>query len=80
MNRLQKFVERGAYGEKPWRTAYAFGPGNLPEPGAGLEWKPVTSFRPADELIDNAGLKEVFNAALKDGCAVVMNPGRGEAR
>jgi hypothetical protein len=76
MNRLQKFVEQGAYGEKLGRTAYAFGPGNLPEPGAGLEWKPV----PADELIDNAGLKEVFKAALKDGCAVVMSPGRGEAR
>jgi hypothetical protein len=33
MHRLQKFVEQGRYGEKPGRTAYAFGPGNLPEPG-----------------------------------------------
>jgi hypothetical protein len=31
MNRLRKFVEQGAYREKPGRTAYAFGPGNLPE-------------------------------------------------
>ena len=74
MNRLQKFVEQGPYGEKPGRTAYAFGPDNLPEPGTGLEWKLVSSFSVADELIANAGLKDVFKAAIKDGCAVV---GRG---
>jgi hypothetical protein len=80
MNRLQKFVEQGPYGEKPGRTAYAFGPGNLPEPGAGLEWKPVTSFRPADELIENAGLKDIFKAAIKDGCAVVSARTSGDER
>ncbi len=37
MHRLQKFVEQGAYSEKPGRTAYTFGPGNLPEPGENLE-------------------------------------------
>jgi hypothetical protein len=71
MNRLQKFVEQGPYGEKPGRTAYAFGMDNLPEPGKDLEWEPVASFRPADELMENAGLKEVFKAALANGCAVV---------
>jgi hypothetical protein len=71
MNRLQKFVEQGPYGAKPGRTAYAFGPDNLPEPSTGLEWKPVTSFSAADELMENAGLKEVFKTALANGCAVV---------
>jgi hypothetical protein len=33
--------------------------------------KPVTSFSAADELMENAGLKEVFKTALADGCAVV---------
>jgi hypothetical protein len=33
MNRLQKFIEQGAYGEKPGRIAYAFGPSNVPEAG-----------------------------------------------
>jgi hypothetical protein len=70
MNRLQKFVEEGLHGEKPGRTAYAFGSGNLPKPGIGLEWKPVASFRPADELMENADLKEIFKAAIKNGCAV----------
>jgi hypothetical protein len=77
VNRLQKFVEQGAYGEKAGRTAYAFGPDNLPEPGKNLEWKPVTSFRPADELMENAGLKEVFQSAIAKGCAVV---GSGDER
>ena len=30
MNRLQKFVEQGAYGARPGRAAYARGQGNLP--------------------------------------------------
>jgi hypothetical protein len=71
MHRLQKFVEQGPYGEKPGRTAYALRLDNLPAPGKGLKWKPVTSFRPADDLMENAGLKEVFQAAIMNGCAVV---------
>jgi hypothetical protein len=71
MNRLQKFVEQGPCGEKPGRTAYAFGPNNLPEPSTGLGWKLATSFSAADELMENAGLKEVFKAALANGCSVV---------
>jgi hypothetical protein len=73
MNRLQKFVEQGTYGEGPGRTAYAFGPGNLPEPGKDLQWRPVASFCPADELIENAGLKEIFQSAIANGCAVVSS-------
>jgi hypothetical protein len=71
MNWLQKFVEQGPYGEKPGRTAYAFSPDHLPAPSKDLEWQPVTSFRPADELLADTGLKEVFQAALTNGCAVV---------
>jgi hypothetical protein len=36
-----------------------------------LEWKPVNSFRAADELMEHAGLKEVFKAAIADGYAIV---------
>jgi hypothetical protein len=32
MNRLQKFVEGSSNGKQSGRTAYAFGPDNLPEP------------------------------------------------
>jgi hypothetical protein len=71
MNRLQKFVEQGRYGEKPGRTAYAFGPGNLPEPSANMEWKPVTPFSAADEVMRDEGLKDVFKVAITEGCAFV---------
>jgi hypothetical protein len=71
MNRLRKCVEQGTYGEKPGRTAYALRPDNLPAPSKGLKWKPVASFRPADELMVNAGLIEAFQAAIMTGCAVV---------
>jgi hypothetical protein len=71
MNRLQKFTEQGPCGEKPGRTAYAFGPGNLPAAANGLEWKPVTPFSAADEVMRDDRLKDVFKAAIANGCAVI---------
>ncbi|WP_369722018.1 hypothetical protein AB8Z38_34620 [Bradyrhizobium sp. LLZ17] len=72
MNRLQKFVEQGAsYGERPGRTAYAFNAAMLPEPTKGLDWRPVTGFSAADEVLADAGLKQVFEAAIKHGYALV---------
>lgn len=55
MNRLKKFVEQGAYGERPARTAYAFNASALPEPTKGLDWRPVTNFSAADEVLADAG-------------------------
>ncbi len=71
MNRLQKFVEHRSDGDTLGRVAYAFGPVNLPEPTPGFEWQAVSSFNPGDELIKNVRLKEVFRAAIVNGCAVV---------
>jgi hypothetical protein len=71
MNRLRKFVERGAAGVRRGRTAYAFTPSVLPEPRAGLDWRPVADFSAADELLAEPNLKLVFEAALKSGCAIV---------
>ncbi|MCP3397799.1 MULTISPECIES: hypothetical protein [unclassified Bradyrhizobium] len=73
MNRLQKYVEQGSDGERPGRTAYAFNATVLPEPKNGFDWRPVRDFSSADEVLRNAGLKEVFEAAIKHGYAVV-NP------
>ena len=44
---------------------------SLPEASPGFEWQTVPSFNPGDELIRSAGLKEVFRAAIVNGCAVV---------
>jgi hypothetical protein len=49
MNRLQKFVERGADGIEPGRIAYAFSQDNLPPPAENFEWTAVPSFQAAEE-------------------------------
>ena len=72
MNRLQMFVEHsvtGGYRSK--RAAYAFAPENLPPPGENLEWKTVSSFNAADEIMRDAGLKDIFIQAVEKGCAIV---------
>lgn len=71
MHRLQKFVERGAAGERLGRTAYAFNASTLPEPKKGLDWRPVADFSAAEEVLADASLKQVFEAALKYGYAVI---------
>ncbi|WFU39872.1 hypothetical protein QA640_36975 [Bradyrhizobium sp. CB82] len=71
MNRLQKFVERGAFGEGPGRAAYVLDPAKLPEPSSGFEWHIVGDFLPGDAILTDPKLKQVFEAALKRGCAVV---------
>jgi hypothetical protein len=60
MNRLMKFVEQGAYGEKSGRTAFAWKLSSLPPPLEGMDWRPASSFNAADELVANAGLTKVF--------------------
>jgi hypothetical protein len=56
------------------------GRGNLPEPGKNLEWKPVTSFSVADELIKDPGLKDVFKTAFSNSYAVVSRETAGDER
>ena len=70
MKRLQKFVERGAYGEGPGRTAYALDPAKLPDP---LKWRVVDDFKPGEAILANQGLKSVFQRALEYGVALVSS-------
>lgn len=70
MNRLQKFIEQGAFGERSGRTAYAFNATVLPEPTKGLDWRPVHDFSPGDAILQDPGLKQVFASAIKYGYAV----------
>ena len=44
MNRLQKFIERRADGERSGRVAYAFASSLLPEPAEGMDWRVAPSF------------------------------------
>ena len=72
MNRVQMFVEHsvtGGYRSK--RAAYAFALENLPPPGENLEWKAVSSFNAADEIMRDAGLKDILQTSGRKGCAIV---------
>jgi hypothetical protein len=74
MNRLQKFVEQGADGGEPGRTAYAFSQDKLPSSGENLEWKSVPSFNAADEVMLDPGLKDLFMKAIEEGFAILAPP------
>jgi hypothetical protein len=74
MNRLAKFVEKGAYGEGPGRTAYVMDETDLPAALDGMEWRQIDTFNASDELSKHPGLKEVFRVAIDEGCAVIAAP------
>lgn len=80
MNPLQKFVEQGACGEKPGRTAYAFGMSKLPAPNTGMEWRLDAAFNAAEEVLRDSSLGDVFQAAIADGCSVVSARTSGDER
>jgi hypothetical protein len=69
--RLQKFVERGSYGEDPARAAYVLNVSALPRPAKGKEWQRIDSFSAAEEVLNDPALKSVFKTAIDKGCAVV---------
>ena len=75
MNRLQKFEERGAFGEGPARVAYVLDPTKLPAAANGFEWRAVSGFRPGDAILQDPALKEVFAAAIKNGYTIAARGG-----
>jgi hypothetical protein len=75
VNRLKKFIERRADGERSGRIAYAFDGSSLPQPAEGMDWRVAPSFSAANELLNDASLAEVFKAAIDRGYAVVTRSG-----
>jgi hypothetical protein len=71
MNRLKKLIEQGSFGERPGRVAYVLDPKALPEAAAGLEWRVIDDFSPGDAMLEDSGLKTVFEHALRNGYAIV---------
>jgi hypothetical protein len=71
VNRLQKFIEQGSYGEKSGRVAYAFVSSTLPPPSNGMDWQIAPPFNVADELLKDPGLKDVLKAAIQNGYALI---------
>jgi hypothetical protein len=71
VTRLQKFIEQGPYGEKSRRVAYVFRLDLLPEAGESMTWQHAKSFNSTEDLLRDAGLKDVFKAAVDKGCVIV---------
>lgn len=71
MKRMQKFEERGAFGEGPGRFAYAIDPAKLPASTKGFDWRPVTGFDAESALRKEPSLRPILEEALKHGLAIV---------
>ena len=69
---IQKFVERGAYGEGPGRTAYVLKFSSLPQAAQDMNWEKADSFSAAEEVLNDAALKAVFEAAIDNGLAIIQ--------
>jgi hypothetical protein len=71
VNRLRRLIETASSGEKTGRVAYVLKRETLPAAQAGFEWREDESFSAAEAVLADAGLKDVFSAAIKNGHAVV---------
>jgi hypothetical protein len=71
--RLQKFIERSSHSDDLGRTAYVLDASALPRPSKGMEWQKIDSFSAAEEVLNDPGLKSVFNTAMNHGFAVVTD-------
>jgi hypothetical protein len=49
--RLQKFIERGARDEGPFRVAFVLDVSALPQPAKGKEWHRIDSFSAAEDVL-----------------------------
>jgi len=78
MNRLRRFYERLPSGIKSSRAAYVIDAAALPEALPDAEWTEDLSFRPAEAVLRNPGLKPVYLVALSKGCVIVTTPGETE--
>jgi hypothetical protein len=58
-----------------WRRsgphAYAIDTAKLPAAHDGFRWRVVEAFRPGEAVLNDPGLKAVFERALKQGFALV---------
>lgn len=75
MNQLQKFIEERPDGKQIGRTAYAFSTSALPKPNGGFDWRVAADFSAAREISADADLKQVFEAAIKHGFALITPAG-----
>jgi hypothetical protein len=72
MDGLRKYVEWISRGRRTDRIAYVLKEWDLPVPLPGAEWQRDTKFKPAEEILANPHLRDVFREAIAKGIAVTI--------
>ena len=62
------------YGRKSDRVAYVISVASLPDSLGDAEWTEDPTFKPADAVLADPGLKAVYKTAIEKGCAIVTSP------
>jgi hypothetical protein len=70
VNRLRKYVERTA-GAQELRVAYAMTVTALPDRGPRAQWREISPFSAADEVLSDPALKTAFKTAIERGFAIL---------
>jgi hypothetical protein len=68
---LRRYSEWLSRGRRTDRIAYVLKEWNLPRPLPGAEWRHDRTFNAAEEVLADPSLKDVFEAAIEEGVAVV---------
>ena len=69
---LRKYVEWMSRGRRTDRVAYVLKEWDLPDPLPGAEWQQDVKFNPAEEVLANPGLRDVFRKVTATGAALIV--------
>jgi hypothetical protein len=64
---LRKYVEWMSRGRRTDRVAYVLKEWDLPDPFPGAEWQQDVKFNPAEEVVANPDLRDVFREVIATG-------------
>jgi hypothetical protein len=64
---LRKYVEWMSRGRRTDRVAYVLKERDLPDPLPGAEWQQDVKFNPAEEVLANPDLRDVFSEVIATG-------------
>ena len=69
--KLRRFYEAIPFGRRTDRAAYVTSIAAMPDAVDGSEWKEDAAFNAAEAILNDPDLKQIYSAAIKDGCAIV---------
>jgi hypothetical protein len=71
MNRIVRYFEYGAFGERTGRQLLIKDHTPKPDPTEGAQWRIDPDFNAGDEILKSSGLKAVLLSVLKNGHEIV---------